>query len=130
MPSKSLVQALEGVKFPCDRTQLLDYARRHNLSDDTLDVLEAIPERRYRDLAEVFVVLPASAERAPGQEGGGEEPGEEGATPLPWAPDMWLQGWQQMTMPIEVAAHCLRCSAEAWPQWMRLAQRLWFPWAK
>lgn len=124
MPSKTLVQALEGVRFPCDRAQLLDYARRRHVPDDTLEVLAAIPERRYRDVGEVFTVLPQWAERAEGQEGEGE------GVPLPWAVDAWLHGWQQAAMPLEVASHCLRRSAEAWPQWMRLAQRLWFPWTR
>jgi hypothetical protein len=128
MPSKTLVQALEGARFPCDRAQLLDYARRHHVPDDTLEVLAAIPERRYRDLGEVFVVLPPRAEQAAGQHGGEEEEGE--GTPLPWSVDLWLQGWQQSLLPLEVTSHCLRHSAEVWPQWMRLAQRLWFPWAK
>lgn len=128
MAARTLVQALEGVHFPCDRAQLLDYARRNNVEGDTLAVLEEIPEGRYRDLGEVFTALPGVPPQpeAAAMEGGGE--GE--LPPLPAPVEWWLNGWQQVMMPWEVAAHCLRGSVETWPQWLRLTRHLWFPWSK
>lgn len=140
MAARTLVQALEGVAFPCDRAQLIDYARRNNLASRTLAALEEIPERQYRDLSEVFTALPGRPRQvteAPqaaqaAEEPPEESPGKEGApelelpVPLEW----WLQSWQQTVLPWEVASHCLRSSAEVWPQWIRLGQRLMFPWSK
>lgn len=157
MAARNLVQALEGVHFPCDRAQLLDYARRNNLGDTTLAALEEIPEGRYRDLGEIFTALPelphraerkarrrpeqaeeegrgaerqeAESQGAEGQEAEGQGAGEE-LPPLPAPMEWWLNGWQQIMMPWEVTAHCLRGSVEAWPQWLRLTRHLWFPWSK
>lgn len=145
MAARTLVQALEGAHFPCDRAQLLDYARRNNLGDGTLAVLEGIPERSYRDLSEVFTALPErprqsgreqSERQAP--EGGGEEaeePERGGLAgpewpPLPAPMEWWLNGWRQMMMPWDAAAQCWKGSAESWPQWLRLTRHLWFPWSK
>lgn len=130
MAARTLVQALEGISFPCDRTQLIDYARRNNLSDRTLAVLEEIPEGRYYDLGEVFTVLPGrpQAEVPPSEtvEEEGEAMAEPLLTPLEW----WLNSWRQVLLPWEMTAHCLRGSAETLPQWLRLTRHLWFPWSK
>lgn len=123
MAEQTLVQALEGVFFPCDRAQLIDYARRNNLGDSTLAVLEEIPERQYRDLDELFTVLP-EAPQEPSQSSAEDFP------PLPQALEWWLTGCRQAMLPWEVTAHCLRGSAETWPQWLRLSRHLWFPWSK
>lgn len=136
MAARTLVQALEGVHFPCDRAQLLDYARRNNLGEGTLEVLEAIPDRKYSDLAEVFTALPGRPSQRQAEEEA-EQPGEgEMAFPpfpvasLPEVMEWWLSGWRQMMMPWDVAAQCMRGSAECWPQWLRLTRHLWFPWSK
>lgn len=129
MAARTLVQALEGMSFPCDRARLIDYARRNNVASRTLAALEEIPERQYHDLSEVFTVLPGrprqTTEALPG-----EPPAEEMAPELPVPLEWWLQSWQQAVLPWEVASHCLRSSAEVWPQWIRLGQRLMFPWSK
>jgi hypothetical protein len=136
MAARTLVQALEGVSFPCDRAQLIDYARRNNLGGRTLAALEEIPEGQYRDLSEVFTALPgrpqaAEPERPPQAEQEQEpEQEQEEMPPLPMAMEWWLAGWRQMMMPWEVTAHCLRGSAESWPQWLRLSRHLLFPWSK
>ncbi|MGE5515164.1 MAG: DUF2795 domain-containing protein [Bacteroidota bacterium] len=135
MAAQTLVQALEGASFPCDRAQLIEYARRNNVAHRTLAALEEIPERQYRDLGEVFTALPGRPQAGkpppdagPSDAGSSEE--EEGMPPLPAALDWWLAGWRQAALPWEMAAHCLRGSLEVWPQWARLTQHLWFPWSK
>lgn len=143
MAARTLVQALEGVSFPCDRAQLIDYARRNNLGNRTLAVLEEIPERQYRDLGEVFTALPGRPQprrdtRSEADEH--EEPEEQeeqpetgtlsGMAPMPAPLEWWLNGWRQALLPWEMTAHCLRGSAETWPQWLRLTRHLWFPWSK
>jgi len=120
MAAPNLLEALQGAHFPSDRTQLLDYARRNNLPEGALEALRAIPDRRYRNVDEVFVSLPPSI----------AEGAEEGGAALPMGLEWWMQGWQQAMAPWSVLTFCLRRSTEHWPQWMRLAQRLWFPWAK
>lgn len=128
MAARTLVEALEGAQFPCDRAQLLEYARRNNVDDHTLAVLEEIPERRYRDLAELSTALsspqPFPLPQTESELAAGLLP------PLPAPLEWWMNGWRQMMIPLDLAAHCLRGSAETWPQWLRLGRRLWFPWAK
>lgn len=123
MAVQTLVQALEGASFPCDRAQLIEYARRNNVAHRTLAALEEIPERQYRDLGEVFTALPGRPQAE-------QSEGEEEMPPLSAALDWWLAGWRQAALPWEMAAHCLRGSLEVWPQWARLTQHLWFPWSK
>ncbi len=124
MAAPNLVEALQSAHFPSDRAQLLDYARRNNLPEGALAVLEAIPDRRYDDVGEVFIALPQSI-----AEGAAEDAAEAMGT-LPVGLEWWMQGWQQMMAPWSVMTYCMRRSTESWPQWMRLAQRMWFPWTK
>ncbi|HLO77572.1 MAG TPA: DUF2795 domain-containing protein [Magnetospirillum sp.] len=137
MAARNLVQALEGVSFPCDRARLIEYARNNNLASRALAALEEIPERQYRDLGEVFTALPGrvqpataasaeEAEPAPEHEPEPEAAGDILASPLEW----WMLGWQQAMLPWTLSVHCLRSSAESWPQWMRLGQHILFPWSK
>lgn len=131
MAARTLVQALEGVSFPCDRAQLIEYARRNSVGNRTLAVLEEIPERQYRDLGEVFTALPgfpqAGQQREPQQEG---QQSEEELQAVSMVLEWWLAGFRQAMLPWEMTALCLRGSVEIWPQWMRLGQHLWFPWSK
>jgi cell wall assembly regulator SMI1 len=112
----SLEQALKGVSFPCDRARLVDYARNNNLEAPALAKLQDIPQRQYRDLAEVFGALSGKAEE---EAEGGEALGQPGQV---W----WQQGW----VPLGIAVNWLRVAADTWPHWYRLMQRLWFPWVK
>lgn len=137
MAARTLVQALEGAHFPCDRAQLLDYARRNDLGEGTLAVLEEIPERNYQDLGEVFTALPGSPSPRTRRRDEAEEPPPEHAGPMgevfpPLTAPMewWMNGWRQVMMPWEMTAQCLRGSVETWPQWLRLTRRLWFPWSR
>lgn len=130
MAAKTLVQALEGVSFPCDRSQLIEYARRSDLGGQTLAALEGIPERQYRDLREVFTALPGRPQPQPQPQQEASAPGEEFPPPVPAVMEWWMNGWRQVLMPWDVTAQCLRSSAEAWPQWLRLTRHLWFPWSK
>lgn len=109
MPAQSLEQALEGMQFPCDRSRLVEYARRNNLSARTLEALEAIPDRQYRDLGELASALPPQPRAVMAAP---EQDDAPVVTPMEAALQLWL------------------CGAQAWPEWVRLSQRLWFPWLK
>lgn len=166
MAARTLVQALEGVSFPCDRSTLIEYARRNNIAPRAMEALQEIPEGQYRDMTQLFTALPAKhevgkrrsnvtslqAQPQPAQEAKGqereeeeEEEEEEEAPPearnvIDWARDdmpmpdfgaYWPQvPWQQGLMPLEMAAQWSRAMLECWPQFMRLGQRLWFPWLR
>ncbi|MCR6631417.1 MAG: DUF2795 domain-containing protein [Magnetospirillum sp.] len=124
MMAETLQQALEGISFPCDRARLIEYARQFNLPPRALAALEEIPQRQYRDLDEVFTVLPARPlEMVGGMEDIQRQAVEE-------AGEWWQQGWRMGLTPLELTVQCLRAGAETWPQWIRLGQRLWFPWMK
>ncbi|MBC7908365.1 MAG: DUF2795 domain-containing protein [Rhodospirillaceae bacterium] len=113
MPARSLQQVLEGVQFPCGRSQLVEYARRNQVTARSLEALEAIPDRKYRDLSELFSALPSSrrATIAPAPQ---EEEEEEEVIPNP----------------VDAAMQVWLCGLQAWPEWVRLSQRLWFPWLR
>jgi hypothetical protein len=44
---------LSGIDFPADKTHLVEYARSRNAGEDVIHVLEKMPEREYRTMADV-----------------------------------------------------------------------------
>lgn len=56
--STSVTKALEGISFPCDRRQVVEYARTNNAGPMALSALEQIPDRKYANMSEVYVALP------------------------------------------------------------------------
>jgi hypothetical protein len=57
--AQSLVQALEGLKFPCDRARVLEFADEHNISPRAMDFLRRLPEQQFASMGELFAVLPS-----------------------------------------------------------------------
>lgn len=115
MPARSLEQALEGIQFPCDRSRLVEYARRNELAPRSLEALEALPDREYRDLSELFSALPGAKPRRAVIASPEDE--QESAQAF-------------LTMPMNAALQLWLCSLQDWPEWVRLSQRLWFPWLR
>jgi len=116
MAAPDLVQALEGLSFPCDHDKLIEYARNAQVDEQALATLEELPARQYRDLAELLEALPEPA--------GWPEDFERLQQQMP---QLWEQAWRQGILPLEMTSEMLRVSMEAWPHWMRLGQRFWFP---
>ena len=54
MDPNQLTQLFSGAHFPCDRKQLVDYARGHFASADMLAVLDSLPERVYHNSDEIL----------------------------------------------------------------------------
>ena len=44
---------LKGVRYPCDKQDLKDYAESHAAPNEVLQVLEEIPEREYQSAGDV-----------------------------------------------------------------------------
>ena len=63
--ARTLVQALEGISFPCDRTRIVEYARSQDVSSRALEYLEQLPDQQYRNMTELFTALPAKSQRRP-----------------------------------------------------------------
>jgi hypothetical protein len=61
--SIKLVQALEGISFPCDRGQIVEYARTKGASSQALGLLETLPERHYGSMTDLFTALPSKTQR-------------------------------------------------------------------
>ena len=50
------VQSILGnVKYPANKKQIIDEARRQNISGDTMLTLENIPNREYSTRPEIFM---------------------------------------------------------------------------
>ena len=50
----SMVQDyLKGVRYPCDKQDLLEFAENHEAPQEVLYVLEQIPEREYQSSGDV-----------------------------------------------------------------------------
>lgn len=138
MPARSLVQALEGLQFPCDRSRLVEYARQREVAPRSLAVLEAIPNRDYHDMTELFAALPSKHEVARRRTVTRllHEISEEGveAEEAREAGEGWTGETAQaealvwFTAPLDTALQLWLCGVQAWPEWVCLSQRLWFPW--
>ncbi|MBC7907535.1 MAG: DUF2795 domain-containing protein [Rhodospirillaceae bacterium] len=57
--ARTLVQALEGLNFPCDRARIVEYASRNDIAPRAMDFLQRLPEQQYASMAEVFTALPS-----------------------------------------------------------------------
>jgi len=148
MAARSLVQALEGLEFPCDRSRLIEYARRQEASPRSLDALHALPDRQFRDMTELFSALPSKSdmsrrratvvrmeprpqpehEERPHQEKSGDF--TEIAVPPPVAAPLQNDPYDPVDQHMDLAMQWWRWSAEMWPEWVRMTQRLWFPWMR
>ncbi|MBE0447221.1 MAG: DUF2795 domain-containing protein [Actinobacteria bacterium] len=47
-------QFLEGINFPADKKQIIDYTRDNNAPQDVLNVLQQMPEGKYYSVAGVL----------------------------------------------------------------------------
>lgn len=120
--ARSLVQALEGIAFPCDRSKLIEYARTNDAASRAIDSLAAIPERQYANMTEVLSEVPSKTGRRRVAHPQGLQPepeptphpdfGEVAPSPQEIGPAMWTLGWE-------------------WSQtYLRLMQRVWLPWLR
>jgi hypothetical protein len=55
-------KALQGMSFPADQSQLIDYASDRGADDKTRTALEALPAGSYGSLDEVERAIPQSPE--------------------------------------------------------------------
>lgn len=135
--ARTLVQALEGISFPCDRTRIVEYARGHDVSSRALEYLEQLPEQQYRDMTELFSALPAKSQRRPRL----AVVGRTQARPEPERqPERQQRPEQQRPEPEPAQAAPQPDSFQpfaAWAQWQSLwlrwfdsCRRLWFPWSR
>lgn len=132
MPARSLVQALEGVQFPCDRAWLMEYARRQEVGQRSLEALEAIPDREYRNLNELFSALPSKSEMRRATMVRGEQETMEAGRKAQESQqqDSQQQETDEVINPMEATMQLWLCGMQVWPEWVRLSQRLWFPWIR
>lgn len=96
--AQSLVQALDGLSFPCDRARVLAFADEHDISPRARDFLRRLPEQQYASMGELFAVLPSKGSlRKAGQELGqglAPEPSPP-QSPVAAAPEMPEDQWDE-----------------------------------
>ena len=49
-----ITQYLAGIKFPCEKEDLIDYAENNGATDKVLDLLRNMPEEEYSTMADVM----------------------------------------------------------------------------
>ncbi|MBC7908061.1 MAG: DUF2795 domain-containing protein [Rhodospirillaceae bacterium] len=57
--ARTLVKALEGLNFPCDRARIMEYASHNDIAPRAMDFLQRLPEQQYASMAELFTALPS-----------------------------------------------------------------------
>lgn len=147
MAARSLVQALEGIQFPCDRTRLIEYARRQDASPRSMGALQALPDRQFRDMTELFSALPskhdlrrrATVIQMPPREESHEgarapeaKTGEftEEAVPPPVAAPLDCTDEEPCGEQLDPMSEWWRFSTQMSIEWLRMAERFWFPWCR
>jgi hypothetical protein len=72
--SSSMQEIFRNIKFPVNKEQILEHARKQNASSDTIDTLEMIPDQQY-DSANSLMRAMEEAIQHIGQGGGGKSQG-------------------------------------------------------
>lgn len=52
--STDVQKVLGNIKFPASKKQLIEEARRQNLSSDVINVLESCPDRQYNSSNDII----------------------------------------------------------------------------
>ena len=50
----NVAQYLSGIDFPCQKNDLAQHARQNGAGDEVLEVLRALPEHEYNNMADVM----------------------------------------------------------------------------
>lgn len=134
--ARSLVQALEGIDFPCDRSKLMEYARTNDAAAKALDSLAAIPERQYANMTEVLTAVPSktgryrSAGMAP-QPQPRAQPQSQPRQPEPEpAPPPQPDLGEVAPAPQAIGLPFWNLGWEWTQAYIQMAQRVWFPWLR
>ena len=56
-------QTLAGIDFPANRSKIVDYARKHNASNEVIEALSGMPDDQYTSMADVFKGLGNQSQR-------------------------------------------------------------------
>ncbi|HON39676.1 MAG: DUF2795 domain-containing protein [Desulfomonilia bacterium] len=48
-----VLEAIKGIDLPKSKSELVDYARSRNVPQDVIDVLNRLPDRRYRTASDI-----------------------------------------------------------------------------
>ena len=55
-------KALQGADFPADKQALIDYAQTREVGEETLQGLQALPDRDFQNLREAIDAVPQEPE--------------------------------------------------------------------
>ena len=50
----SIARCLNGMDFPANKNEIMEYAEDNNADDELLDTLERLPEKQYGNMADVM----------------------------------------------------------------------------
>jgi hypothetical protein len=53
----NVLNFLEGINFPCTKSDLVDYAEDKEALDEIIDLLENFPEHEYEDMSDVMSAI-------------------------------------------------------------------------
>jgi hypothetical protein len=49
-----VTHALKGIDFPCDKRTVVEYARKNNADQPSLESLEKLPDQQFENMADVM----------------------------------------------------------------------------
>lgn len=50
----TIAQALSGIDFPANKSDLIEHAKRNNADTDVIQTLNEMPDEQYTSMADVF----------------------------------------------------------------------------
>lgn len=68
--ASTIEDMLKGMKFPIRKEGVIDYAKKHNVSDDVLNNIMLIPDEEYNSAEELRVAIESASQEAGGGAGG------------------------------------------------------------
>lgn len=50
----TIAQALSGIDFPANKSDLVEHAKKNNAAQDVIQTLNEMPDEQYTSMADVF----------------------------------------------------------------------------
>jgi Protein of unknown function (DUF2795) len=68
--ASSMQDILRGMQFPMRKQQIIDYARRQNVSNDIIQDIEMIPDEEYKSADSLMRAVETASQKVGGVGGG------------------------------------------------------------
>ena len=79
--ASSMQDILRGMQFPMRKGQIIEYARKQNVSNDIIEQIEMIPDEEYKSSDSLMRAIDIASQKVGGGGGGSKGAEAGGGTP-------------------------------------------------